>query len=129
MFDQAELGDRFAKLNPLFGIGDSFLHGSLASSHSACTQSETPHVEDIESDDVTFSNLSEEVFHRDFDIREDHASCLGAFHSHLVLFLIHRDSVIFALDNECGEFGSVHFGIGREHIGNSGIGDELLLAV
>ncbi len=78
---------------------------------------------------MALSNLSKKILHRNFDIGKDNASSRGAFHPHLIFFLIERDPFEITLDNEGGEFISIHFGIGDECTGHSSIGDELLLTI
>src|SRR4030042_594607 len=78
---------------------------------------------------MSLSDLSEWILYGDFDIGKDYASRGGALHSHLILFLIHGDPFEISLDNKRGKFVSIHFGISGEEVCNSGISDELFLAI
>src|SRR4030042_2610976 len=78
---------------------------------------------------MSLSDLSEWILYGDFDIGKDCASRGGALHSHLILFLIHGDPFEISLDNKRGKFVSIHFGISGEEVCNSGISDELFLAI
>ncbi len=78
---------------------------------------------------MSFADLAQHILHRNFAVAENERTSRGASNAHLVLFGANRETRKPALDDECRELFSIHFGKYGEQVREPGIGDPHFFAV
>ena len=61
------------------------------------------------------------ILDRDPNILEYNRPGRTAVHPHLILFLIHRDSIQISLNYEGGEIDIINLGVCKEKVGKAGV--------
>src|SRR5262249_37735443 len=127
--NETKLSQILTKCFTLFGVTDCIHQRGSRTAHAACPQLVAADVEDIECDDVSLANFTQNVLHRNLAVIQDQRTGRGPSDPQLLLLRTYREPGERSFYDERCELLAVDFREYDKNIGERGICDPHLFAI
>src|SRR5437868_3241748 len=129
LLDHPERTNELAKGFAFGSVGSSQAQCRTRSTYSACSQLQTPDIEDVEGDLIAFVNLAQQVLHWNLCVFKVDLARRRALDAHLALLCARRNAGPVSLNDEGRGFLIADTSEGDHYISKASVRDPLLGAI